>query len=53
MEKHSRKQCVAIIEHCMMAEMGLRHLLTHSHYRNFTFHFYRSIREFKLALLMY
>lgn len=50
MEKHSRKQCVAIIEHCMMTEMGLRHLLTHSHHGNFTFHFYRSIGEFKLAL---
>lgn len=50
MEKHSRKQCVAIVEHCMMTEMGLRHLLMHPCYRNFTFHFFRSIREFKLAL---
>ena len=50
MEKHSRKQCVAIIEYCMMTEIGLRHLLTHSRHRNFTFHFFRSIGEFKLAL---
>lgn len=50
MEKHSRKQCIAIIEHCMMTEVGLRHLLMHAHSRNSTFHFYRTIREFKLAL---
>lgn len=50
MEKHGRKQCVAIIERCIMTEVGLRSLLTHDHDDSFTFHFFRSITEFTLAL---
>lgn len=50
MEKHSGKQCVAIIEDCMMAEVGLRHLLTSSRNKDFTIQFFRSMSEFKTAL---
>lgn len=50
MEKHSRKQCIAIIEHCMMTEAGLRHLLAQSSHESITFHFFRSVDAFKQAL---
>ena len=50
MEKHSRKQCIAIIEHCIMTEVGLRHLLNSTQEGNCTFHYFRSIASFKQAL---
>lgn len=50
MEKHGRKQCVAIIERCIMTEVGLRSLLTHTDNDGFTVHFFRSMSEFALAL---
>lgn len=49
MEKHSRKQCVAIIERCAMTEAGLRHLFKLAHDNGFTFHYFRTLTEFKQA----
>ena len=49
MEKCGRKQRVAIIEYCNVTAVGLRHLLMSARDWHFTFHFFRTIAEFKLA----
>lgn len=50
MEKCGRKQSIAIIEHCNVTAVGLRHLLMSARNRHFIFHFFRTIAEFKLAV---
>lgn len=49
MEKQPGKQCVAIIEHCIMTAVGLSHLFARAQDERFTFRFFRTIAEFKLA----
>lgn len=49
MEKRAGKQCIAIIEPCIMTAVGLRHLLMSSHRQHIIFHFFRTITEFKQA----
>lgn len=49
MEKRAGKQCIAIIELCIMTAVGLRHLLMSSHRQHIIFHFFRTITEFKQA----
>ena len=49
MEKHGGKQCVAVIENCIMTAVGLRHLLMHAQDEHRSFQFFRNIAEFKLA----
>lgn len=49
MEKRAGKQCIAIIEPCIMTTVGLRHLLMSSHRQHIIFHFFRTITEFKQA----
>ncbi|HED1308461.1 TPA: DNA-binding transcriptional activator BglJ [Kluyvera ascorbata] len=49
MEKRAGKQCIAIIEQCIMTAVGLRHLLMSSHRQHIIFHFFRTITEFKQA----
>ena len=50
MEKHVRNQCIAVIEGCTMTAVGLRHLLTCAQEESRSFHYFRSIADFKLAL---
>lgn len=49
MEKHHGKQHVAIVEPCVMAEVGLRHLLIEPANKAYIFHFFYSAAEFKLS----
>ena len=49
MEKRAGKQCIAIIEPCIMTAVGLRHLLMSSHRQHIIFHFFRTMTEFKQA----
>ena len=49
MEKCGRKQRIAIIEHCNVTAVGLRHLLMSARGKHFTFHFFRGIAEYNLA----
>ena len=49
MEKHGGKQCVAVIENCIMTAVGLRHLFMHAQDEHRSFQYFRSITEFKLA----
>ena len=49
MEKHGGKQCVAVIENCIMTAAGLRHLFMHAQDEHRSFQFFHNIAEFKLA----
>lgn len=51
MEKHHGKQHVAIVEPCVMAEVGLRHLLAASSRSPYIFHFFRSADALRESML--
>lgn len=51
MEKHHGKQHVAIVEPCVMAEVGLRHLLAASSRSPYVFHFFRSTDALRESML--
>lgn len=51
MDKCNGKQHVAIVESCVMAEIGLRHLLSLSSWNPYVFHFFHSVDELKPSLL--
>ncbi|MEO3992251.1 DNA-binding transcriptional activator BglJ [Pseudocitrobacter cyperus] len=50
MEKHPGKQHVAIVEPCVMAGVGLRHLLSSSARSTYAFHFFHSIDELRQSM---
>lgn len=50
MEKHGGKQCVAVIENCIMTAVGLRHLFMNAQDEHRSFQYFRNIAEFTQAL---